>query len=211
VAKADILQRIRRERVIALVRAAGPDGLIECARALAAGGIGVIELTLAAPDAIEILDTVSRQLPEILFGLGTVMDADAANEGIDAGARFIVTPSVRPAVIAACRDVGAPVISGAFTPTEVADAWDLGADVIKIFPAEFLGPAYIRSLKGPFPGIELLPAGGVTPRTAGEFLGAGAFAVAAGGPLVEPEALKAGDWARVTAWAREFAAAAAGA
>jgi 2-dehydro-3-deoxyphosphogluconate aldolase/(4S)-4-hydroxy-2-oxoglutarate aldolase len=111
----------------------------------------------------------------------------------------------------ACRELGVPVFAGALTPTEIAAASDLGADLIKIFPAEFFGPAYIKSLRAVFPKLNFLPTGGVTTRTLGEFLKAGAYATAAGSALVEPAALKARDWAAVTARAREFAAAAAAA
>jgi 2-dehydro-3-deoxyphosphogluconate aldolase/(4S)-4-hydroxy-2-oxoglutarate aldolase len=208
-AKAEILQRIRKERVVALIRADSSDSLLECARALLAGGLGVIELTMTTPNAIEVLAKVSRELPQAVIGLGTVLDGVTATEGLDAGAQFIVTPCVRPEVIEACRVQGAPVLCGALTPTEVVTAHGLGADVIKIFPAEFFGPAYIRSLKGPFPAIELLPTGGVTPETVGDFLRAGAFATAAGSSLIAPAALKGRDWAAITARAREFAAAAA--
>jgi 2-dehydro-3-deoxyphosphogluconate aldolase/(4S)-4-hydroxy-2-oxoglutarate aldolase len=114
-------------------------------------------------------------------------------------------------VIKACRELGVPILSGALTPTEIAGAADLGADVVKIFPAEFFGPAYIRSLRAVFPHIELLPTGGVTVQTIGAFLKAGAFATAAGSSLLDPAALKARDWPSITAKAREFAAAAAGA
>jgi 2-dehydro-3-deoxyphosphogluconate aldolase / (4S)-4-hydroxy-2-oxoglutarate aldolase len=209
VAKADILQSIRKQKVIALIRADNSESLLECARALAAGGLTIIELTMTTPNAIEVLAKVSRELPEVTIGLGTVLDAETANEGVDKGAKFIVTPGIRPAVISTCRDMGVPILSGALTPTEVANAWDLGADVIKIFPAEFFGPAYIKSLKGPFPKIELLPTGGVTPQTVGDFLRAGAFATAAGSSLIAPAALKARDWTAITARAREFVEAAA--
>ena len=150
---------------------------------------------------------VSRELPHIMLGLGTVLDADTACAGIAAGAQFIVTPAVRPEVIKVCRDTGAPVLCGALTPTEIYAAWEDGANVVKIFPSEFFGPAYIKSIKGPFPQIELLPTGGVTPETVGDFLKAGAFAAAAGSALVSAAALKAGDWAAITARARQFAAA----
>ena len=113
-----------------------------------------------------------------------------------------------PEVVDACRQLDVPILSGALTPTEAVTAWDLGADVIKIFPAEFFGPAYIKSLRAPFPQIKFLPTGGVTPQTVGDFLKAGAFATAAGSALVSPVALKAHDWAAITARAREFVAAA---
>ena len=209
--KAAILNRIRAEKVIALIRADGPESLLECARALAAGGLRTIELTMTTPGAIELLRAVSRELPEVMLGLGTVLDPKTAQAGLDAGARFIVTPGVRPEVITACRRLGAPILSGAFTPTEIAHAADLGADVIKIFPAEFFGPPYIKSLKAVFPTLNFMPTGGVTTKTVGDFLRAGAYATAAGSALVDPAALKARDWAALTARAREFVAAAAAA
>lgn len=208
--KTDVLNRIKSEKVIALIRADSSASLLECARALSAGGLNCIELTMTTPGAIELCAQVSKELPNVLLGLGTVLDADTARQGIAAGAKFIVTPAVRPTVIAACNEAGVPILSGALTPTEAYTAWELGADVIKVFPAEFFGPAYIKSLKAPFPKIEFMPTGGVTPETVGEFLKAGAFATAAGSSLVAAAALKAGDWAAITARAKVFVAAAKG-
>lgn len=209
--KSEILARLRAQKVVALIRADSADSLVDCARALAAGGLHAIELTMTTPGALEMVGRVSRELPDALLGLGTVLDAETARAGIQAGAKFLVTPAVRPAVIAVCRELDVPVLSGALTPTEACTAWDLGADVIKIFPAEFFGPAYIKSLKAPFPRMEFLPTGGVTPETVGDFLRAGAFATAAGSALVNPAALKARDWPAITARARAFVAAAAAA
>jgi 2-dehydro-3-deoxyphosphogluconate aldolase / (4S)-4-hydroxy-2-oxoglutarate aldolase len=209
--KAETLSRIKSEKVIALIRAEGPESLLDCAKALAAGGLNAIELTMTTPGAIELVAEVSRALPGVMLGLGTVLDAETARAGVAAGAQFIVTPALRPGVIKACHQLGVPVLSGALTPTEIASAADLGADVVKIFPAEFFGPAYIKSLRAVFPQIKFLPTGGVTAKTLGDFLKAGAFAAAAGSSLVEPAALKARDWAAITARAREFAQAAAGA
>ena len=206
--KSDILQRLRAQKVVALIRADSADSLLDCARALQAGGLGAIELTMTTPGAIAMVARVSQELPDALIGLGTVLDADTARAGLQAGAKFIVTPAVRPAVIAVCRELQVPILSGALTPTEACNAWDAGADVIKIFPAEFFGPAYIKSLKAPFPKMEFLPTGGVTPETVGEFLRAGAFATAAGSALVSPAALKARDWAAITARAKQFVEAA---
>ena len=206
--KSDILARLKSDKVIALIRADSSASLLDCARALSAGGLNCIELTMTTPNALELCAQVAKELPQVLLGLGTVLDADTARRGIAAGAKFIVTPAVRPEVIKACNAAGVPVLSGALTPTEACNAWDAGADVIKIFPAEFFGPAYIKSLKAPFPQMEFLPTGGVTPETVGDFLKAGAFATAAGSALVAPAALKAGDWAAITARARQFVAAA---
>lgn len=205
--KSDILARLKAQKIIALIRADNAGNLLGCARALAGGGLTCIELTMTTPNAIELCARVAQELPDVLLGLGTVLDADTAKRGIAAGAKFIVTPCLRPTVIAVCREAGVPVLSGALTPTEACSAHELGADVIKIFPAEFFGPAYIRSLKAPFPQIEFMPTGGVTPATVGDFLKAGAFATAAGSALVAPAALQSGDWAAITARAREFVAA----
>ena len=207
--KSAILNRIKSEKVIALIRTDSPASLLDCARALSAGGLNCLELTMTTPGAIELCAQVSKELPHILLGLGTVLDADTARQGIAAGAKFIVTPAVRPEVIKACRDAGVPVLGGALTPTEIYISWELGVDVVKIFPAEFFGPAYIKSVKAPFPKIEVMPTGGVTPETVAEFLKNGALATAAGSALVSPAALRAKDWAAITARAQEFAAAAA--
>jgi 2-dehydro-3-deoxyphosphogluconate aldolase/(4S)-4-hydroxy-2-oxoglutarate aldolase len=209
--KEAVLAKIKAERVIALIRADSPDGLLDCARALAAGGLTSIELTMTTPGAIGLLERATAELPDFLFGLGTVLDVETARAGILAGAKFIVTPALRPDVIKLCRDRSVPVFGGALTPTEIVNTWEAGADAVKIFPAEFFGPAYIRSIKGPFPHIDFLPTGGVTAENVGEFLKAGAFATAAGSSLVESKALKEKNWAAITGKARAFAAAVAAA
>jgi len=202
--KETVLHRIKAEKVVALIRAQSPDGLLDCARALAAGGLTSIELTMTTPGAIRMLEKATAELPEFLFGLGTVLDAETARAGILAGARFIVTPALRPDVITLCRRYSVPVFAGALTPTEIIAAWEAGADAVKIFPAEFFGPAYIKSVKAPFPQIEVVPTGGVTPENVAEFLKAGAYATAAGSSLVEAKALKEKNWAQVTARAQAF-------
>jgi 2-dehydro-3-deoxyphosphogluconate aldolase/(4S)-4-hydroxy-2-oxoglutarate aldolase len=209
--KDSILSKIKTEKVIALIRADSPDGLLDCAKALAAGGLTSIELTMTTPGAIRMLEKATVELPDFLFGLGTVLDAETARAGILAGARFIVTPALRPDVITMARRYSIPVFSGALTPTEVVNAWEAGADAVKIFPAEFFGPAYIKSLKGPLPHIDLVPTGGVNPENVGEFLKAGAMATAAGSSLVEGKALKEKNWAAITAKAKAFASAVAAA
>lgn len=203
--KSDVLSKIKSERVVALIRADSSDGLLDCARALAAGGLTSIELTMTTPGAIRMLEKATAELPEFLFGLGTVLDAETARAGILAGARFIVTPAVRPEVIQMARRYGVPVLCGALTPTEIIQAWESGADAVKVFPAEFFGPAYIKSVKAPLPHIELVPTGGVTSDNVGEFLKAGAMATAAGSSLVDAKALKERNWGAITAKARAFA------
>lgn len=205
------LAKIKAEKVIALIRAQNPDGLLDCAKALAEGGLTSIELTMTTPGAIRMLEKATSELPDFLFGLGTVLDAETARAGILAGASFIVTPALRPDVIQLCRRYSIPVFSGAFTPTEIVNAWEAGADAAKIFPAEFFGPAYIKSVKAPLPHIDMVPTGGVNAENVGAFLKAGAMATAAGSSLVEAAALKDKNWAAITAKARAFVAAVAAA
>jgi len=206
-----VLSKIKTEKVVALIRADSPDGLLDCAKALADGGLTSIELTMTTPGAIRMLEKATAELPHFLFGLGTVLDADTARAGILAGARFLVTPALRPDVIATAKRYSVPVFCGALTPTEILSAWELGADAVKVFPAEFLGPAYIKSIKAPFPHIDLVPTGGVTPDNVGEFLKAGATATAAGSSLVDAKSLKEKNWQVITARAKAFVAAVAAA
>ena len=204
-----ILSKIRTKKVIALIRAENSDGLLDCAKALADGGLTSIELTMTTPGAIRMLEKATSELPDFLFGLGTVLDAETARMGILSVARFVVTPALRPDVITLCKRYSIPIFSGALTPTEVVHAWEAGADAAKIFPAEFFGPAYIKSLKGPLPHVEMVPTGGVTAENVGEFIKAGAYATAAGSSLVEAKALKEKNWAAITAKAKAFVAAVA--
>jgi len=209
--KEAILSKMRTERVVALIRADSPDGLLDCAKALAEGGLTSIELTMTTPGALRMLEKASADLPDFLFGLGTVLDAETARAGILSGAKFIVTPALRPDVITLCRRYSVPIFCGAFTPTEIVNAWEAGADAAKIFPAEFFGPSYIKSIKAPLPHIELLPTGGVNAENVGDFLKAGAFATAAGSSLVDAKAFKEKNWAAITAKAKAFVAAVAAA
>ena len=204
-----ILQKIKTEKVVALIRADSPDGLLDCAKALAAGGLTSIELTMTTPGAIRMLEKVIAEMPDFLLGLGTVLDAETARVGILSGAKFIVTPAFRPDVIEVCKRYSIPVFSGAFTPTEILATWEAGADAVKVFPAEFFGPGYIKSVKAPFPQIELVPTGGVNENNVGEFLKAGSFAVAAGSSLIDGKAMKEKNWSAITAKAKAFAAAVA--
>lgn len=205
------IAQIKAEKVIALIRADSPDGLLDCAKALAAGGLTSIEVTMTTPGAIRMLEKATAELPNFNYGLGTVLDAATARAGILAGAKFVVTPAVCPDVIETCRRYSIPVFCGALTPTEILRAWEAGADAVKVFPAEFFGPAYIKSVKAPFPQIEMVPTGGVNENNVGDFLKAGAYAVAAGSSLVDGKAFKEKNWAAITAKAKAFATAVANA
>jgi 2-dehydro-3-deoxyphosphogluconate aldolase / (4S)-4-hydroxy-2-oxoglutarate aldolase len=202
--KESILAKIKHEKVVAIIRAQSSDGLLDCAKALVDGGLTSIELTMTTPGAIRVMEEVSAKLPDFLFGLGTVLDAETARLGILAGAKFIVTPATNPEVIKLCRRYSVPIFSGALTPTEILAAWEAGADAVKVFPAEFFGPSYLKAIKAPLPQIDLVPTGGVTPETIGEFLKAGATAAAAGSALVDAKALKEKNWGAITARAKAF-------
>lgn len=184
-----------------------PDAVDLC-HALADGGIRTVELTFTTPGVLEhVAKAAAGARADVLLGVGTVLTADQALAAIDAGARFLVTPGLRPAVAEVAVASGVPVFLGAFTPTEVATALDLGAAAVKIFPAGRLGPKYLSDLRGPYPGVQLLPSGGVSAENAADFLAAGALAVCAGTGVVPPAAVEAADWSDITTRARTFTAA----
>ncbi|MCW0214231.1 MAG: bifunctional 4-hydroxy-2-oxoglutarate aldolase/2-dehydro-3-deoxy-phosphogluconate aldolase [Pseudonocardia sp.] len=195
-----------RDRALAVVRAERIPDVAALCHALADGGVRTVELTFTTPGVLPLLEEAAGH-PRAEVGVGTVLTADQAKAAIDAGASFLVTPGLRRAVAQVAVAAGVPVYLGAFTPTEVAEAMDLGASAVKIFPAGRLGPGYLRDLLGPYPQARLLPSGGVSADNAAEFLAAGAAAVCAGTSVVPPAAVAAGDWSLITARARAFSAA----
>lgn len=201
----ELLNRLRADRALTVVRAERIPDAVQLCQALAAGGLGLVELTFTTPDVlVHVGKAAAAGLP---IGVGTVMTAEQARGAVGAGARFLVTPGLRPAVAKVAADAGVPIFLGAFTPTEVAAAVDLGAAAVKIFPAGRLGPKYLSDLHGPFPEVDLLPSGGVSADNAADYLAAGALAVCAGTSVVPPAAVEAGAWAEITERARTFAAA----
>ena len=194
--------------VVAVLRAKDSTQLFEAAVALEAGGVRAIEVTMTTPNALAVIAEVCKKLGEkVLVGVGTVLDAETARQAILAGAEFVVGPTLNPAVITLCRRYSKIVVPGAFTPTEILTAWECGADLVKLFPATAVGPKYIKDIKGPLPQIPIVPTGGVDVNNAGEFIKAGAAAVAAGTSLVDSKALAARDFASITAMAQRFVAA----
>ena len=180
----DALRQLTHDRVAAVVRAQRVPDPVRLADTLAGAGIHLVEFTFTIPGVLEVIRDASTSTATI--GAGTVLTPEQAHGAIDAGACFIVTPSVIPAVAAVCRERGVAFMLGAFTPGEVLQARQLGSAAVKIFPASTGGPAHIKSLRGPFPDIDLVPSGGVTPATAPAFLAAVATAVFAGSDLVSP-------------------------
>jgi 2-dehydro-3-deoxyphosphogluconate aldolase/(4S)-4-hydroxy-2-oxoglutarate aldolase len=207
------VDRIREVGIVPVVRATSAAEALAAVEAIRAGGIDILEITLTVPGAVQIIADLTRRLgDDALIGAGTVLDAEAAQACIDAGARFIVSPALDIPTIETCRRLGVPVFPGALTPTEVVTAWKAGADAVKVFPANAVGGAsYLRSLKAPLPQIELIPTGGVSLKTVADFIAAGAFALGVGADLVNLTALRNGDAASVTAKAREYVAAVAAA
>ncbi|HSH78849.1 MAG TPA: bifunctional 4-hydroxy-2-oxoglutarate aldolase/2-dehydro-3-deoxy-phosphogluconate aldolase [Herpetosiphonaceae bacterium] len=198
-----ILDSLLATRIIAVVRLERYDQAVPVAEALLQGGISAIEFTLTGSGALEAVAKVRAALGTAAqIGVGTVLAPDAAEAAISAGAEFVVTPAVRPAVIATCRAHGVPILSGALTPTEVLAAHEAGADAIKIFPARAVGPQYLRDLLAPLPGLLLVPTGGIDAGNARAYLDAGAVAVGIGGSLVSAQAVTRQDWSQITSTAR---------
>lgn len=201
----EALQGLQEAKAIAVIRLAEAETLFRVVEALRAGGVRAVEITMTTPGALAaIRELAATKPPGSLVGVGTVLDADAARAVISAGADFVVSPVTEQGVVRACRDAGVLIAPGALTPTEVLRAWNMGADIVKLFPATSLGPGYLKDLKGPLPQVRLMPTGGVTPANARAFLEAGACCVALGTSLVDKAAVRAGNWARLTALAREL-------
>jgi 2-dehydro-3-deoxyphosphogluconate aldolase/(4S)-4-hydroxy-2-oxoglutarate aldolase len=207
----DIVDRLLHSRIVAVVRLEQYDQALAVAEALLEGGISALEFTLTGSGALEAIAGARGALGDTAqIGVGTVLTPEAAEAAIAAGAQFVVTPAVRPAVVAACRSRGVPCLCGAHTPTEVLAAHEAGAHMIKIFPARAFGPQYLRDLLAPLPGLRLVPTGGIDASNARAYLDAGAVAVGIGGKLVAKEAVASGDWARITEQARACVAAVKG-
>ena len=205
-AKPIVLSTLKAGGLVPVIRADSADLAVRVTDALVEGGIRTIEITMTVPDALLAIRSVaSRFGADILLGAGTVTDRTMAIGALEAGAEFLVCPCLVPEVIASAQELGAAVLPGAMTPTEVFSAWSLGGDIVKIFPASHAGGAgYLKALKGPFPQIDLLPTGGVNLETIAGFIDAGAVAVGVGGELVLKSAIAAGAFDRITALARQF-------
>jgi 2-dehydro-3-deoxyphosphogluconate aldolase/(4S)-4-hydroxy-2-oxoglutarate aldolase len=199
------LQRVLDCGIVAVVRFSTPDPLIEVVKALADGGVTVAEVTFTVPNALEVIRAAKQQLGDrILLGAGTVLDPETARAALLAGAEFIVAPNLNLDVVRLCRRYDKLVMPGAYTPTEIVHAWEAGADIVKVFPAEVVGPPFFKALRGPLPQVKLMPTGGVDLATAAEFLKAGAVCLGIGSQLVDPKAVAAGDFASITQLARQY-------
>src|SRR5216684_6814186 len=205
--KEDQLRQVIDCGLVAVVRSQDSQQLVEVVRALADGGVTVAEITMTVPGALDVLRQVRQVLGDrVLLGAGTILDPETARAALLAGAEYIVAPTVNLDVIRLCQRYDKLVMPGAFTPTEVLTAWEAGADVVKVFPAEVLGPAFFKALRGPLPQVRIMPTGGVDLTTAAAFLQAGACCLGVGGQLVEPKAVAEGNFARIRDLARQYVA-----
>src|SRR5437867_3197556 len=191
--------------IVAVVRSPDSEQLVEVARALADGGVSVVEITMTVPNALEVLRQVRTGLGDrLLLGAGTILDPETARAALLAGAEYIVAPTLSLDVIRLCQRYDKLVMPGAFTPTEILTAWEAGADIVKVFPADVVGPAFFKALRGPLPQIRLMPTGGVDLTTAAAFLKAGACCLGVGGQLVEPTAVAERNFDRIRDLARQY-------
>jgi 2-dehydro-3-deoxyphosphogluconate aldolase/(4S)-4-hydroxy-2-oxoglutarate aldolase len=203
----DIARRIEELGVVAVIRLRDPGRLRAVVTALAEGGVRALEVTMTVPGAVGLIADLATALPSgFLLGAGTVTNADTASAVIAAGARFVVGPVLRRDVIRVCHERGVAAVPGCFSPTEILDAHEAGADIVKLFPATMLGPQYIKDVRAPLPDVRLMPTGGVTIENAGDWIRAGAVAVGIGSALVDAGAVERGDMACITANARRVVA-----
>ena len=203
--KTEIIDRILNPGIVAIIRADSSEQLLSAAEALYEGGVTGMEVTMTTPNALQVISDVSKRFgKKVLIGVGSILDTETCRAAILAGSQFVVTPITRPEVIKMCNRYGKPVASGAYTPTEALTAYESGADFVKIFPADQLGPQYIKNILAPMPMLQIIPTGGVTVQTAESFIKAGCVALAAGSSLVSKEVLKAQDWKKLTETAAAF-------
>jgi 2-dehydro-3-deoxyphosphogluconate aldolase / (4S)-4-hydroxy-2-oxoglutarate aldolase len=209
----DVIRKVGEIGIIPVVRAASVEEANRAVEAICAGGIPVVEITMTVPNAITVIrELVQRRGGDVLIGAGTVTNAEQAESCVRAGAQFLVSPGLSTSVLSVARVNNRLAIPGALTPTELMNAQELGARLIKIFPCGNLGgPKYLKSLKAPFPHAQLIPTGGVNAANAAEFMAAGAYALGVGADLVDAAALREGNLEKITAAAKELVQAVASA
>lgn len=200
-----ILSTMQDNGVVAVIRASSKTQLLDTALALSNGGIKALEITMTSPNALDVTAEISNSIQgDAVLGMGSVLDAETARMAILSGAQFIVSPILNYDIIEVCRRYSILCIIGAFTPTEILNAWQAGADVVKVFPATKLGPSYFKDIKGPLPQIKLTPTGGVTLANVGDFINAGAEFVGVGGALVNKNMVEEKRWTDLSSLAQEF-------
>lgn len=197
--KETVRKQLVDEGVITIIRAPSSEAIMDIARALAAGGAHAVEITMTVPGAIEALRGVAKEMgDELLLGVGTVLDAETAKAAVEAGAQYVVAPCFDAPTVEWCRKNDVTVCPGCFTATEIVTAWRAGADFVKVFPTSVGGPGLIKALRGPLPQVPMIATGGVSDKTAGEFIRAGAVALGVGSWLVDKKSIAEGNWAEIT-------------
>ncbi|MBL8794508.1 MAG: bifunctional 4-hydroxy-2-oxoglutarate aldolase/2-dehydro-3-deoxy-phosphogluconate aldolase [Planctomycetia bacterium] len=203
--KEDQLRKVLDGGIVAIVRSPDSGLLVDACRALAEGGVTTVEITMTVPNALDVLRQVRQALGDrLLLGAGTVLDPETARAVLLAGAEYIVSPTVNLDVIRLCQRYDKLVMPGAFTPTEILAAWEAGADIVKVFPAEVVGPPYFKAVRGPLPQIRLMPTGGVDLNTAAAFLKAGACCLGVGSQLVDPKLVAERNFSRLRELAGQY-------
>jgi 2-dehydro-3-deoxyphosphogluconate aldolase / (4S)-4-hydroxy-2-oxoglutarate aldolase len=203
--KDQLFKQMADAGVVAVIRARSKDQLFDIAKALVAGGVPSIEVTMSTPKAIAGIEALADQLgDQAVIGVGTCIDAATARDAIAAGAQFVVSPIFDPQIVETVRRYGKIAVPGAYTPTEILRAWTAGADVVKVFPATTLGPGYFKDILAPLPQLRLTPTGGVDTKTTPAWIKAGAVFVGAGSALVSKDAMEKSDWNAITSNARAF-------
>jgi 2-dehydro-3-deoxyphosphogluconate aldolase/(4S)-4-hydroxy-2-oxoglutarate aldolase len=205
--RAATVAAIEAAGIVAVIRLKDPSAVADVVAALVEGGVRALEVTMTVPGAVDLIRRTAPTMPDgFLLGAGTVTDAETAVRVIDAGASFIVSPVFRRAILEAAHARDVAVLPGCLSPTEVLDAWDAGADIVKVFPATTLGPGDLRDLRGPLPQVKLMPTGGVTVDNAGDWIAAGAVAVGVGTALLDRTAIASGSFSVITEQARRIVA-----
>ena len=199
--KASLLDQLLATKIIAIIRLSSSAYVFEFAKALQKGGIRAIEITMGTPNALEEINKLS-QIEGVIPGVGSVIDAKTAQSAIEAGAQFVVTPVSKPEVIRMAHQYDKPILSGAMTPSEILQAYEWGADVVKLFPAANFGLSYFKALKAPMPNLPIMPTGGVTVENAAEWLENGAVCLGVGSSLINKKLIADKDFSGITAIAR---------
>ena len=199
------ISRMEKTGLVAVIRAASPAQLVDVCKALVDGGVDVCEITMSTPGALRVIEEAVAVLgDQCLIGVGTVLDAETARAAILAGAQFVVAPTLNLQVIEMAHRYAKPVIPGALTPTEILCAWQAGADMVKVFPANHFGPQYFKDLLAPMPQLKLTPTGGGNLETAGKWIRAGASCLGVGSAMVKSDLIKSKDWSGMADLAKQF-------
>ncbi|MEK9603381.1 MAG: bifunctional 4-hydroxy-2-oxoglutarate aldolase/2-dehydro-3-deoxy-phosphogluconate aldolase [Flavobacteriaceae bacterium] len=199
--KDDLLEQLLSTKIIAIIRLSSSEPIQELAKALYRGGISAIEITMGTPDALNEIKKMS-QIEGVIPGVGSVIDAKTAQSALEAGAQFVVTPVSKPEVIQMTHRYDKPILSGAMTPSEILQAYEWGADVIKLFPAANFGLSYFKAVKAPMPHLPIMPTGGVTVENAAQWIASGAVCLGVGSTLVNQELIAKKDFDGITTIAR---------